>query len=51
MEQIMIELSYDYHTVASLLEIQGASEAEIEAFLIEHQNITGRIKASLIKRS
>jgi hypothetical protein len=44
----MSELAYDYRTCCSIMLDRGFTMAEIEAFLIAHQNASGYIKASEI---
>lgn len=42
------ELAYNYRTVCAILDAKGWSEEKIAAFLKEHQNTAGYIKASLL---
>lgn len=42
------ELAYNYSTAARILSGEGWTEAQIIAFLKQHQNPTGYIRASLL---
>ena len=45
------ELAYTYRATASIMDANGFTMEEIEAFLIQHQNPSGYIKESLIPRT
>lgn len=44
----MTDLAYTYAATARIMDVNGYSLEEIELFLIEHQNESGYIRASLI---